>query len=219
MTVYSIDFHTHTRFFHGWEGRPTRFDPLGARLLRTFARRRGLDGVVVTNHDYYQSLALPDDPPVLIPGIEVSTTEGHVLIAGPDPPSRTVPGRLTPEEAVSSAHDRDCVAIVAHPYRHGSVRERPAPFDAVEVNGKNPHTTERVRALAEKRNVPLVGGSDAHFPFEVGRAYTRVRVDELSAESVVSAVRSGDVKPCVRSGIESRVLQKGYWWFHRAKYR
>ena len=216
--MYSIDFHTHTRFFHGWEGRPTVFDPLGARLLGSFAHQRGLDGVVVTNHDYYRSSELPRDSPVMIPGIEVSTTAGHVLIVGPDPPSRTTPGRLTPEEAVAVAHDRDCVAIIAHPYRHGTVRESTAVFDAVEINGKNPRTAKRVQDLAKDRDVPLVGGSDAHFPFEVGRVYTRVQADVLSPKTIVTAVRDGDVEPHVNSGFRSRLLQKGYRWLHRSRY-
>lgn len=206
--VFSIDLHTHTRFFH-WGTQSTWFDPIGTRLLCATAQYRGLDGVALTNHDYCRSY---DGSTICIPGIEVTTTRGHVLIVGPDPPTTTEPEELTPEETVELAHDRDCAAIVAHPYRNSTVREVAASFDAIEVNGKHPRTQEWVERLAERHDLPMVGGSDAHYPFEVGRAYTAIDTDELSPESVVTAIRDKRVEPRIDNSLSNRVLR---WLYHR----
>lgn len=213
--MFVVDLHTHTRFFHGFESRPTPFDPLGARLLATMARRRGLDGFAVTNHDYRWDRF--DARPVVVPGIEVSTTHGHLLIVGPDPPKSTAPGELSPEAAVATAHERDCAAIVAHPFRNSTVHETGVDVDAVEVNGKNPENQARADELAEELSVPLVGGSDAHYPFEVGRAATRVETDALTLEGVVEAIREGNVHPIVREDALDRAMKPVYRWIHRLK--
>jgi predicted metal-dependent phosphoesterase TrpH len=218
--VYAVDLHAHTRFFHGHERAAQLFDPVGVQLLAGMTRLRDLDGVALTNHDYYREFDLGDGGSdsgtgsrfaATIPGIEITTTQGHVLVVGPDPPRRTEPGELTPEEAVELAHDRDCAAIIAHPYRNSTVRNVEAKFDAIEVNGKHPRTEEWVQRLAENHGLPMVGGSDAHYPIEVGRAFTRIEAEELTPEAVVEAIREGRVEPRVGRGRFNRAVR----WFYR----
>lgn len=213
--MFAVDLHAHTRFFHGAKRLGDAVDPAGARVLAAVARRRGLDGVALTNHDYYTPFSNED--PVLLPGIEISSTAGHVLVVGSDPPRRTERGVLTPSEAVELAHDHDCAAIMAHPFRNGSLPDSPAPFDAVEVNGKHPEFRERAAALAAERDLPLVGGSDAHFPFEVGRAFTAVDCEELTPAAVVGAIREGAVEPRISPTLLDRVLGRAYTAIHRRK--
>lgn len=212
--MYAVDLHSHSRFFHGWRGRATRFDPYGLRLQSLGARFRGLDGLAVTNHDYAYSAEIPFPT---IPGIEISTTQGHVVVVGPDPPTRTEPGALTPEEAVNLAHDHGCAAILAHPYRNSAARESGADFDAVEINGKNPEHIARTKQLARELGLPLVGGSDAHYPPEVGRAYTRVDASELSPSAVADAVRDGRVTAVTKFGPLDRLLDRAYTRIHASK--
>lgn len=213
--MYLVDLHAHTRFFHGRPGEVTGYDPLGAEMLGRVASARGMDAVALTNHDYFAPFS--HDAVTFIPGIEVSTTRGHVLVVGPDPPARTEPETLTPEETVELAHDRGCAAIVPHPFRKSTVRESAAPFDAVELNGKHPDTHDRVRALVDGRSIPLTGGSDAHFPFEAARSFTRVEADELTPESVVTAIRDGRIEPVYRGAIIDRALAPAYRAIHAAK--
>lgn len=215
--MFAVDIHAHTRFFHGAPRLGKAFDPVGARMLAWMAQYRGLDGVVTTNHDYYREFDLGGDSFKIISGIEITTTRGHALVIGPDPPSTTIPGELTPEETVQIAHDRDCVAIIAHPYRNSTVREADADFDAIEVNGKGTDPTRWVEQLAKNRGLPLVGGSDAHYPFEVGRAYTEIDADELTPESVVEAIRDGRVAPCVDRSPGQRLLRRAYKAIHGQK--
>ena len=207
--MYAVDLHTHTRFFHGFEGLGRRFDPIGVRMLARVARARGLDAIVTTNHDFYREF--PDAAGLtVLPGIEVTTTRGHVLIVGPEPPERTEPEGLTPEEAVELAHERDCAAIIAHPFRNSTVRTVDADFDAVEINGKGTESYDWVRRLAGERDLPLVAGSDAHYPIEVGRAFTVVedsgtdgRAHPAEAAFSGAAERSDEPSTAPGSGVTS----------------
>ncbi len=215
--MFAVDLHAHTRAFHDHRTLGDLFDPIGVRLLAWETARRGLDGVATTNHDYYTPFS-PSGATV-IPGVEVSTTRGHVLVVGPDPPRETAPGELTPEETVALAHDRDCAAIVAHPFRNSTVTELDElAVDAVEINGKHPQTRPLVAEIAETRGLPLVGGSDAHYPIEAGRAYTLIDAPELTPESIVAAIRDGRVEARVRNGLADRLLRRFYREIHRRKH-
>lgn len=215
--MHTVDLHTHTRFFHWNPGEPTWYDPFGARALQTVADWRDLDGVALTNHDYYRSFDR-DGSVTAIPGIEVSTTAGHVLVVGPDPPRDTEPGELSPVQVARMAHDRGCAAILAHPYRDSTVARSGAALDAVEVNGKHPERRARVERLAGELDLPLVGGSDAHFPIEVGRAHTALYADDLSAESVADAIRDGRVGARIDDRPSNRLVQRAYEYVHRLKH-
>lgn len=215
--MFTVDLHTHTRFFHGFPGLGRAYDPVGARLLVAAAKYRGLDAVVTTNHDYYREFDVNDGSFSVLPGIEVTTTRGHALVVGPDPPARTVPGELTPEQVVEVAHDRGCAAVIPHPFRNSTVREADADFDAIEVNGKGTDPPEWVEQLARERDLPLVGGSDAHYPVEVGRAYTEIDADELTAESVAEAIQDGRVTPQVDRSVSQQLLRRAYRLIHGQK--
>lgn len=210
----SVDLHAHTRFFHGFPRLARAFDPVGAQLLARTAHHRGLDAIATTNHDYYRELGIGDGPLAVIPGIEVTTTHGHAIVVGPSPPKLTEEGELTPEQVVEIAHDRGCAAIIPHPFRNSTVRHADADFDAVEINGKGTESFETVRRFARERDLPVVGGSDAHYPVEVGRAYTRVDAPELTPEAVVAAVREGRVSARVRHGGTDRAVRQLYRAIH-----
>lgn len=216
MTV-TVDLHAHTRFFHGFGSLAPVYDPLGARLLARVAANRGLDAVATTNHDYYRDLHGGGADVTVLPGIEVTTSRGHVLVVGPSPPKLTEPGVLTPEQVVDIAHDRGCAAIIAHPFRNSTVREADADFDAVELNGKGTESVEQVREFAADRGLPLVGGSDAHLPIEVGRAYTTVDAADATPEAVVDAIRTGAVEAHVDDTPVQRVFRAAYRFLHRQK--
>ena len=213
--MFTVDLHTHTRFFHGFEGEPTRFDPIGANLSALYGQWRGLDGLALTNHDYYADFEVIPERLQFIPGVEITTTQGHALVVGPDPPTRTAPGELTPQEVVTLAHNAGCAAIIAHPYRRSSIRKSGADFDAVEINGKHPENIDQIQKLADSLDLPIVGGSDAHFPFEVGRVFTTIDTDVLTPESVVAAIRAKQVEPYVRDDFLNRTIQTGYRYVHK----
>ncbi|SEO65781.1 hypothetical protein SAMN04487948_10420 [Halogranum amylolyticum] len=212
--MYAVDLHSHSRFFHAWRGRATRYDAFGLKLNTLAARLRGLDALAVTNHDYSYSAETRFPT---IPGIEVSTSDGHVVVVGANPPDRTEVGELSASETVDLAHDRGCAAILAHPYRNSNARNSGADFDAVEINGKNPEHIAKTQQLAKQLDLPLVGGSDAHYLVEVGRAYTKIDADELTPAAVADAIRDGRVTAVTKFGPFDRLVDRAYTRIHAEK--
>jgi hypothetical protein len=100
-----------------------------------------------------------------------------------------VPGMAFLEEA----RRHDIIVIAAHPFRPGKelehlpVDEALRQVDAVEVNGRDYGTERRIAALGAERDLPLSGGSDAHFYLQVGIRSTIIRRKELSLETIARA--------------------------------
>lgn len=150
------------------------------RVVRA-ALQAGLDGIAITDHDTVANVArveaLAPSELTVVPGVEVTTTEGHLLALGVrDPPSRG-----DPLAVVDAVHDRGGFAVLSHPF--DSLRQRydaclsalAAAVDGVEaVNSRcvREAYNERARRFAASHGLAVTGGSDAHFPMEVGRAYT-----------------------------------------------
>jgi predicted metal-dependent phosphoesterase TrpH len=111
------------------------------------------------------------------------------------------PGRPL-AETVAVVRDRGGVAVVPHPFqrsRHGVGRRalRACPgvgveaYNAVAMTGLQ---NRRAQAFAREHDRPTLGGSDAHKPAAVGRAYTEVGIptaEPLSSDLLLSAVRAG----------------------------
>ncbi|QLK27611.1 PHP domain-containing protein [Natrinema zhouii] len=159
----------------------------------------GLDGIAVTDHDTLANVdavrdAAPDDLEV-IPAVEVTTTEGHLLALD----VAEAPPQTDPLAVVDHVHEQGGVAVLSHPFdtlRQYYETDLGALADAVDgvetVNSRcvRRRFNERAAAYAAARDLPATGGSDAHFPMEIGRAYTSVEDDG----SLVDAVRDGRVR-------------------------
>lgn len=191
--AFHIDCHVHTA--DSFDSSAT----VEAVLQR--AATVGLDGVVVTDHDRIErSLRAAARAPayglVGIPGVEVSTADGHLLAIGVD----SLPERGRPLDAsVDAIRAEGGLAVVPHPFqwsRHGASANDITDCDGIEVF--NAHSLSGVRnrqtaQFAERFDYPTFGGSDAHRPALVGRGVTHVAVREANptAASVLEAMRAG----------------------------
>lgn len=141
----------------------------------------GLDGVAITNHDTlagYDAVAdLAPTQLTVIPGVEVTTTQGHLLGLYVD----DEPPQADPVTVIEHIHEQDGIAILSHPfdqfrqYFNTNLEVIASHVDAVEVQNSRclfPRFNRRAREYATQHNVAITGGSDAHFPMEVGRSTT-----------------------------------------------
>jgi hypothetical protein len=69
------------------------YDPRQGRPNLLIVGRGGLDGLAITNHDFYRPATVVDRDRCL-PGIEVARPAGHLLVIGPDTPR----GRRNPAD-------------------------------------------------------------------------------------------------------------------------
>jgi len=191
---FEADLHIHTV-----RSGDARIEPRG---LVAEARGLGLFAIAVTDHNTVAgvrdvvSLARGKDL-LVVPGVEVSSRDGHVLALGV---SEDVPAGLSADETIRLIGDLGGLAIAAHPGRvytglhDDTIRE--SGFRAVEV--ANGHSSKRLnraaRRLAAGMGTATTGGSDAHFPGEVGRCRTAFPTAPADVEGVLEAIRGREVQ-------------------------
>ena len=187
-----IDLHVHT------------VNSLDSRITVDEAIRRcrttGLDGFAITDHDTISGVSKAREKHgsiIVIPGLEVSARGAHILAIDASEP---VPPGLSIAETVERIHGQGAIAVIAHPYSlfktwANSREVEEAKFNAVEVANalQFPYgwMLKRNTALAERLGLPQTGGSDAHIPEMVGRAYTVVEAESREIEDIIHSIRKG----------------------------
>jgi len=177
------DLHMHTNVSDG---------AATVRDLLAHAAALPLDVIAITDHDRLDASLYAYEhqdkyPFEVVPGLEVTSREGHVLAWYV---TEKIPMHLSLEETVQAVHELGGIATLAHPYqvyldetRAGYQRYAGDPdliarcgFDAVEavnaaaiIPGLNVYTRYRVGGLG----LSLTGSSDAHTLNAIGSGRTR----------------------------------------------
>ena len=164
------------------------------------ARSIGLDAIAVADHNTIKgSLATIEEAKnckdfVVVPGMEISSNKGHIVALGI---KEDVKQGLSPEETVETIRELGGIAIAAHPfvsYREGlcdNVKE--LDIDAIETLNSRyvfGYSNWRAKNLAEKRNLPEIGSSDAHFLGAIGSCVTELDAN-FTYESIIEGILSG----------------------------
>lgn len=176
------DIHMHTT---ASDGRATV-----SQLLDYVAARGGLDVIAITDHDTLDASLWAYEhraryPFEIIPGLEVSSCDGHVLALWVTEP---VEAGLSLAETAAAIHELGGLAVLAHPFEvllHTHMLRRyltrpevllEAGIDAVEVHNSGaptPGGNWLARQMAVKLNLPVTGGSDAHTLSAIGCGITQ----------------------------------------------
>ena len=193
-----VDLHVHT------DASPDGLSSL--QDMVEAAKRRGLDGIAVTDHNHLLADGVADQLSrdsglLLIPGVEVSTASGHLLVLYP---LRSFEKGSAFMDVVRSGMADGSVLIIPHPtdpFSHGvgvQVVRSSLPFH-LPLEVMNASTLGRYNRgagrLADEFSLSKVGGSDAHHVAAIGDAYTLVDAPERSVNAVLDAVRSGRTSP------------------------
>jgi predicted metal-dependent phosphoesterase TrpH len=201
-----FDHHIHT-IRHSPD---SEIDPL---LLIERAREIGLDGVVITEHDYQwetdELLELADRaaPLRVFSGAEISAREGHFLVYGL-PSLDKVPAGVALAELLEQVRRHQAAIVAAHPFRwdqpfdaivavHGPV------FDALELvsNNVSAETRAKTEALLRKHPMGSTGSSDAHEINTIGCYFTEFNSSIDSMSEFVAALRNRRGRPRHRPGV------------------
>lgn len=195
LLEWRVELHCHTR-----ASADSLADP--CRLLAA-AKEKGIDRLAITDHNTtagaVEAAAL--DPERVIIGEEIFTTEGELLAYFLQ---EQVPPGLSPEDTIAKLRAQGAVIAVPHPFdylRKGAWREaslsRILPLvDALEVfNARTwvSRPNRRAEEWARRAGLPGIAGSDAHAPFEVGTALTRLTPFH-DAETFRQALRTARVE-------------------------
>jgi len=202
-----IDLHAHTS-----PASPCSSIPVDELIQE--ARRIGLDGICLTDHNYVWRAedveALRQRHGFLVlRGNEITTDQGDILVFGFD---ADITGIIRLEDLRPQVLEAGGFMIAAHPFRGfltfgvgklgltpEKAMKRPVfqYVDAVEVlNGKVTAEENRFAGeVAAGLGVPVTGGSDAHEVDEVGQYATRFAVPIHSEEDLIAALRQGPTAP------------------------
>ena len=183
-----VDLHIHS--IHSKDAAQTP-----AEIIK-IAKKKGLHGIAITDHNTPKGgvEGRKLDKNFVIPGIEVSSSKGHILGLGV---MANIPRGLSPEETVERIREEGGIAVAAHPYALfrsgvGDLIKR-VDFDAIEV--LNAHWLSRnskALKVCKELGKPASAGSDAHLPEELGQAF--VEAEASSLEDLLEHLRKGKVK-------------------------
>ena len=190
--MIQADLHIHTVYSPDSVVQPkTLVDQLVAHSFIKVAAVTDHDSVRGCKATVELASAYPDI--LIIPGVEISTPQGDMLILGTD---ELPPRPWTPEVVVDYAKSIDAVSIVAHPYREYGMGDlaRNYKIDAIEVlnGGSSAAANNQAKDLAKSMGLPGTAGSDAHQMSELFSVYNQIDAS-LEINSVLKAIKKGFV--------------------------
>jgi len=197
--LIQADFHIHTIYSADSIIQPkTLVDMLVAHNFIKVAAVTDHDSVRGCKATCELASAYPDI--LVIPGVEISTEHGDVVILGTD---ELPPKPWTPEVVIDFAKSIDGVSIVAHPFRLYGMGDKARNYkvDAIEVlnGGSNQNANTQAKELAKSLNLPGTAGSDAHQVSELFSVYNKVEAS-LDIDEILKAIRKGCVSSQVNRG-------------------
>ena len=109
MVLLKCDLHVHTNASR--DGESSVEDVLAAAV------KAGLDAIAITDHDTTEgslcALAVQNPGVLIIPGIEVSTRQGHLLVLGT---TKVLAPKQDVLKTIAEAKALGAVTIVPHPF-------------------------------------------------------------------------------------------------------
>jgi len=191
--LHRFDLHVHSFFSKDATGSP--------ESLIAVARAGGLSGMAITDHDTCEAHEYLKGHPapagfLVVPGVEVSTAEGHLICLGVTLPFlKGTPAR----EVIEIVKSAGGVAIPAHPFDRWRAGIRPAVLDTLDLEAievfnaavTSKSYNDKALAYAEGRGLKMIAASDAHHSSAVGASTTAFEMNELTVPALLAAIRRG----------------------------
>ena len=202
-----IDLHLHTSL-------ASPCSILSLPALFEAAKKRGLDGVCITDHERYEGFHVASRMgeemgiPVFM-GIEVRTVEGDILVYSAKALDFSGVQQLgysdirpRAQSLLDFVNEKGGLCVAAHPYRStalglGDHMELVSGLWGVEVKNGNcsKHINGRAEEAAKSLSLKATAGSDAHWAGAVGAYYTEFESDVTNQEEFISALKEGKLTP------------------------
>lgn len=198
--MLKADFHMHTSEdpYH------KQSIPYNAQSVIKFLAKKNYTTIAITQHDkitYSQTLAryAKKQGILLIPGVERSLKEGHVLMLG----STQMPHKVKDMNDLYTVKDKYFL-MPAHPNHKGDscigmkqLVQHKKLWNAVEYSscrwrGYNPN--KKVQEWCKKNKIPMLGNSDAHRLYQFNHTYSIIDTDKNTQDSVFTAIAKNKVQ-------------------------
>ncbi len=184
-----LDLHIHSSYSLDGSNNP--------KEIIKHARKLGLDGIAITDHNEIKgsleavkyAKSLTDF--VVVPGIEISTMDGHLIGLGITEP---VEKGLPTKETIELITDLGGITIAPHPYRFwsglGDDIIKSNDFAAIEVMNARSLRKDNQKAfkLADELDLGKTGGSDCHSLGHIGKAYTELEISIRNIDDIIQEI-------------------------------
>ncbi len=209
-----IDLHAHT-----WPGSWDSVLKPDDYIARS--KEAGVDAVCLTEHDYVWSLEKVQELAakhnlLVLPGIEISTDDGHVLAYGID---EYLFGMHHASQLAEHVRRREGAMVAAHPYRRNMPWKVAGTKDYNEavqkaarnkayalvdgIEEQNGRGTERENNFSRAVNRILgkaaTGATDAHSPGDIAKAATWFDRDIHDVYDLIREIKAGRCQPVTRN--------------------
>jgi len=187
--MIKLDLHVHSKYSEDGIGSPME-------LIKSL-KKKGLHGMAITDHNniegYIKTLKIKPKDFIVIPGIEISTSDGHLLALDI---KKKIPPKLSIEETVDIILDEGGIPIIPHLFRNMSGIKKPKlkvlqkKIQAIEVfnSCSQPKTNLKTAKIAKDFNLGGTGGSDTHDPLYAGYGYTYIDTTDFSTDTILSEI-------------------------------
>ncbi|MEM0214468.1 MAG: PHP domain-containing protein [Archaeoglobaceae archaeon] len=182
------ELHVHSKYSDGKDS---------VKKIVQIAVNKGIDVLSITDHDTIagslsaiELISEEKIPIVVIPGIEVSTESGHLLVYGV---WKDIEKGMKMDKTCKVIREIGGISVLAHPFdilRNGTIRKKDFEFvDCIEVFNAKSYFNFLARRYAEKFQKKGIGGSDAHSAEHVGIVINYIKSSEK--ESILNAIYDG----------------------------
>ena len=201
-----IDLHIHTK-------RLSPCSEMDPEEAASEAKKIGLDGICFTEHnkvwDPQEILKIEKKSEISIfQGIEIDTTEGHVLVFGLQ---KNFQGITPIEDLRQMVNDVNGFMIAAHPFRgfllfgfsklqmdvdDASKNHLFKFVDGIEIfsGRQTPKENDFSSKVCDRLNLRPIGGSDAHSTKDIGRCVTIFENKIASQKDLIRELKIGRFK-------------------------
>ena len=215
-----IDLHVHSCYSDDANG--------SVEELIKAAVKNGLNGIAIVDHNSVKGglkgfeIAKKMKGFVVIPGVEISSAEGHILALNI---KENIPKKLSVEETIERITSLGGISVLPHPYRilSGVGEKFMDGFAGIEVFNSRSLGWENKKAefLAEKLDIGKTGGSDAHSSNEVGYGVTEFSVNSFRIDDLIQEIGKKRTKgygtPCPNKIILRQHFKSLLLWFRRGR--
>lgn len=193
MPIY-VDLHIHSN--------RSRDSRCSVKQIITKCIDIGLAGFAITDHDTFTKVNSPYQDIIAIPGMEISSIDGHILAIGIN---EQIPENLIASQTVDLIHEQGALAIASHPF--SSKEKFPGlgdlvydlDLDGIEISNPKKHINNKLaRRVAVSLEVSKVGGSDAHDLDSIGNGVTVLQDNIYSIDDLINQIRKGKTDGLIR---------------------
>ena len=187
--MLKLDLHIHSQYSDDAIGNP--------RDIIKSLKKEGLHGMAITDHNTVEgglkALKVAPRDFIIIPGIEISTADGHMLGLNV---KEDISGGLSVEETIEKIIDVGGIAVAPHLFRNMSgikkekLKKNYTKIPAIEVYNSCslPKTNIKTAQVAKEFDLGGTGGSDSHDLLYVGYAYTVVDSTDMTIDTILSEI-------------------------------